>query len=283
MKFLSYLWLFALCWTLQVSGTALADPVPLRLGVTPAMAHGQYALLEEWRVYLQDKLDRPVEFIFRESYQENVDLMKLKKLDFTWLSVPAYLESRPYSKLLTTPLFQGRPFERAYLIVPASDRTTKTLTDLKGKIFAYADPTSNTGYLDPLHQLRDANLDSDSFFQKTFFTRDHQKIVAAVAIGLADGGSMSGFFWETLALSRPDIARQTRVVSKSDEYGLPPLVARNTLNKHDFLLMQNTLLNMSTDAQGSKLLARLNLTGFAKADDKLYRSVYLMMKREGKL
>ncbi|MDD2720493.1 MAG: PhnD/SsuA/transferrin family substrate-binding protein [Gallionella sp.] len=282
MKLLSLLRIFTLCWTL-VSGMALAEPATLRLGITPAMAHGQYALLEEWRSYLQAKLGRPVEFIFRNSYQEHVDLMKLRKLDFSWLSAPAYLESRPYCKLLATPLFQGRPYERAYLIVSADDHTTHSLLDLKGKIFAYADPSSNTGYLVPLHQLQQAGMDSGTYFRKTFFTRDHQKIVAAVAIGLADGGALSGFFWEVLDQSRPDITRQTRIVSKSAEYGMPPLVARSTLNKQDFALMQKVLLNMSTDSEGIRLLERLKLNGFAKTSDRLYRNVFLMMKREGKL
>lgn len=246
------------------------------------MAHGQYALLEEWRVYLQARLDRPVEFVFSNTHQENIDLMRLQKLDLCWLSAPAYLQSRPFSKLLATPLFQGRPFERAYLIVPAYDRTTQSLQNLKGKIFAYTDPWSNTGYLVPMHQLRQAGMDSGTFFQKTFFTRDHQKIVAAVAIGLADGGSMSGFFWETLAQSHPDITGQTRVVGKSDEYGLPPLVARSTLGKSDFAQMQNALLSMSADAEGARLLGQFKLTGFARADDALYRNVLQMMRRDRK-
>ena len=275
--------LIVIFWILLSSGTTLAEPQPLRLGITPATAHNQYALFEEWRAYLEHKLDHPVELIFRDSYQENLDLMKQKKLDFAWLSSPAYLENRQYTNLLVSPIYQGHPFDRAYLIVPASDHSTKSLLDLKDKVFAYVDPASNTGYLETIYQLRLAGKDPDQFFKKTFFTQNQQKIVAAVAIGLADGGSISGFAWETLALARPDITVQTRIVARSAEYGFPPIIARSTLSKSDFSQMQRALLTMSDDADGIVLLKRLNIDGFALADKKLYRSVFLMMRRVGEL
>ena len=240
-------------------------------------------MMEAWRAYLQDRLDSKVEFNFRNNYSECTDLMKRKELDFAWLSAPAYLEFGAHANLLVSPLYQGRPFERAYLIVPASDQTTRSLEDLKDKIFAYADYDSNTGYLEPRLQLRRAGHAPDQFFKKAFFTGDHQKTVAAVAVGLADGGSVSGFVWETLTLSRPDIARQTRVVAKSDEYGFPPLVARSSLNKKDYIRMQQVLLSMSTDSEGIELLKQLNLDGFALANKKHYHSVYLIMKDSGEL
>ena len=281
MKLLSLLRLLMVCWMLLAYGMAVAEQPPLRMGFTPATARGQYASLEEWRVYLQVKLDLPVEFVFRDSCRELTDLMKQKKLDFSWITAPAYLESRQYATLLASPLYQGRPLDRTYLIVPASDLGTTALPDLKNKIFAYADPASNTGFLEPRHQLRLARLDPDQFFKKTFFTGDHQKTIAAVAIGLADGGAVSGFAWESLALSRPDISSQTRVVSKSTEYGFPPLVARNTLDKKDYAQMQRTLLHMPDDTEGIRLLKRLNLDGFTLVNDRQYRNVGLIMPHAG--
>ena len=281
---LSLLRLFTACWILLASSiTFAAEPQTLRMCITPAMTRGQYAALEAWRAYLQARLGRKFEFNFRNNYGECTDLMKRKELDFAWLSAPAYLESSAHANLLVTPLYQGRPFERAYLIVPAADRTTQSLEDLKGKIFAYADHDSNTGYLDPRLKLSRAGHEPDQFFKKTFITGDHQKTVAAVAVGLADGGSVSGFVWETLTLARPDIGRQTRVVAKSDEYGFPPLVARSSLNKQDYTRMQQVLLRMSTDSAGIKLLKQLNLDGFVLANKKHYRSVYLTMKDAGGL
>jgi len=281
LKILSLLRCFILCWMLLASGISVAEP--LRMGIITDMARGQYALLDAWRIYLQDKLGSPVEFVFRDNYQESADLIKLKQLDFAWLPAPAYLGLKKQVNLLATPLYQGRPFDRAYLIVPATDQNTASLAELKDKIFVYTDSVSNTGYLTPRHQLRLTGHDPEHFFAKTFFTHDHQKVVAAVAIGLADGGSLSGFVWETLALTRPDISSQTRVVAKSAEYGFPPIVAQRSVSAKDFANMQKALLGMSEDAEGIKLLKQLNLDGFALADEKNYRGVSLMLRRAGEL
>ncbi|MCX7194198.1 MAG: PhnD/SsuA/transferrin family substrate-binding protein [Proteobacteria bacterium] len=260
-----------------------ATSEPFRLGMTSATARGQYPLLEEWRLYLQQKLNHPVTFVFRRSYLECMDLMEQNKLDFAWISSPAYFENVRLSNLLVTPLYHGKPFDLSYLIVPASDHDTASLLNLKDKVFAFVDPDSSTGYIETNYQLLLNNKNPENFFKKTFFTFDDQKIVAAVAIGLADAGSISGFAWDTLAQSRPDITSQTRIVLQSAVHGLSPIVARATLDRHDTLAMQRVLLNMSKDAEGIKLLTRLNIDGFAPADWKLYHNDYLMMQRTGHL
>ena len=247
--------------------------------MTSATARGQYALLEEWRTYLQNKLDRQVVFVFQKSYLECMDLMKQKKLDFAWVSAPAYLDNGQYANLLATPLYRGKPVDVSYLIVPSSDHNSRSLLSLKGKVLAFVDPDSSTGYLDAMYQLRINHKDTVTFFRKTFFTFDDQKIVAAVAIGLADAGVMSGFAWDALEKSRPDITNQTRIVTRSVGYGSSPIVVRRTLARRNALAMQRVLLDMSGDVQGSKLLGRLNIDGFIPADRKIYRSVSLMMQR----
>ncbi len=275
--------LLTLLFILLTSSAALAESRPLRMGITPATARNQYALFEEWRLYLQQKLDKPVEFILCDSFHDSVNLMKQKKLDIAWVSSPAYIENKQHMKLLVSPVYQGKTFDRAYLIVPSTDLNTQDLQDLKGRVFAFVEPDSNTGYLTTRFQLKQTGQEPDQFFKKSFFTHDHLKVIAAVAIGLADGGSLSGFTWETLALTRPDITGKTRIVAKSAGYSFPPVVARSTLDSRDFLLIQRTLLTMSDDPQGAELLKRLNLDKFIIADRKIYRDAEVMMKRMGNL
>lgn len=273
--------LFLVLLSIALSGSATAET--LRLGITSASARGQYVLLEQWRAYLQNRLNHPVELVFRDSYLENIDLIKQNKLDFAWVSPPAYFENMQQTRLLATPLFQGKPYDRSYLVVPASDRTTQALSALEGKIFAYVDPDSSTGYLEPRYRLQTSDRDPELFFKKTFFTHDDQKVIAAVAIGLADAGSMSGFAWESLSLSHPEITAQTRIVTKSAQYGFPPIIARSMLKNSLFFAMQRALTQMSSEADGIKLLRQLNLDGFIAADRKHYQSIYIMMQRSGDL
>lgn len=256
------------------------NSLPIRFGLTPASIHDQYRLLTDWREYLQKKLKRPVEFVSRDSYRETIDLIKQKKIDFAWVSdYPyVYLEDKRLARLLVTPLYQGRPYYCSYLIVPTSDLKTKSLLQLKGKIFAYADPYSNSGYLVPRYQLQLAGEDPNHFFRKTFFTWGHRRIAEAVAQGLVDAGSLDSFVWDTLSIIQPDITNQTRIVAKSPEYGFPPIVARRSVSSADSAVMQQVLLDMANDQEGAKLLKRMNLSGFVAGDAKLYDGVRKMMR-----
>lgn len=248
---------------------------PIRFGVTPAIVHDQYGVLDDWRIYLERKLQRKVEFVSRDSYRETIDLISQKKLEFAWVStLPyVYLNRRHYASLLATPLFRGRPYYRAYFIVPASDTRSTSLLDLEGKVFAYADSYSNTGYLVPRSLLRQFGKDENTFFRKTFFTWSHRKVIVAVTEGLADGGSIDSFVWDTLSGIQPELTKQTRIVAKSEEYGFPPIVVNSSVSKQDGTAMRKVLIDMVRDQDGIALLRRLNIDGFIGGDSTLYEKV----------
>lgn len=252
---------------------------PITFGMTPAIVHDQYPLLDAFREYLAKHLHRPVTFISRDSYRETIDLLKHEKMDFAWVSdYPyVYLNRYHFGKLLAVPVYHGRPYYRAYLIVPASDASTRSLLDLKGKVFAYADPYSNSGYLVPRYQLRQLRENPKQFFRKTFFTWAHKKLVEAVGQSLADGAFVDSFVWDTLAVIDPAIARRTRIVARSPEYGFPPLVARFSLPREEYEAMQRVLLAMHENREGAQLLKQLNLDRFSPPDPKLYSEVEMMM------
>lgn len=259
-----------------------SDPLrSLRVGLTPAFLHDQHGLLFDWRLYMEDRLRRPVEFIRRDSYRETIDLIRLKMLDFAWICDYPYVHLRKQVRLLGVPLYHGRPYYRSYLIVPAKNSHTTSLLQLKGMVFAYADPYSNTGYLSPRYQLHQAGADPATFFKRTFYTYSHRKVIEAVASGLAHGGAVDSFVWDTLNKIKPEITQRTRVVSSSEEYGFPPFVAHRDVSEDNFMAMQQLLLSMADDPRGKKLLLRLNLEGFIPGETKLYDGVAAMMHAFG--
>ncbi len=257
--------------------------LPIRFGITPAIVHDQYGVLDDFRAYLERRLQRKVEFVSRDNYRDTIDLFRQKKLDFAWVSTYpyVYLEQQHYARLLVTPLYRGRPYYCAYFIVPATDEKTTSLLQLEGKVFAYADIYSNTGYLVPRYVLRQAGKDENRFFRKTFFTWSHRKVAMAVAEGLADGGSIDSFVWDTLAVIQPELTKQTRIVSKSEEFGFPPIVANVSVNAKDQAAMRTTLIDMSKDQEGSILLQRLNIDGFIPGDTRLYKNVVKLQRAFG--
>lgn len=254
------------------------EPAAIRVGLTPAFLHDQHGLLAEWRLYLERKLNRKVEFVQRNSYRETMDLLRLEKLDFAWICDYPYVHLGNLVRLMAVPLYQGRPYYRSYLIVPSSNLHTSSILQLRNMVFAYADPYSNTGYLVPRYELKKAGEDTERFFRKTFFTWSHRRVVEAVASNLAHGGAVDSYIWDSLAIVKPELTAATRIVWRSPDYGFPPLVAHRTARKQDFLAMQKVLLGMATDPEGLRILKRLNLDGFIKGDPSLYESVARMMQ-----
>lgn len=270
------------CAALAVMPALAADAAQaLRIGMTPALLHTQHGLLGQWRSYMASKLKREVLFVQRDSYRETMDLLRSGGLDFAWICSYPYVYLRDFLRLVAVPLYHWRPYYRAYLIVPDRRPRVSNLLQLRGKVFAYADPYSNTGYLVPRYQLRMASQDPDRFFARTFFTYAHRKVIEAVADGLADGGSVDGYIWDSLDQVKHEVTSRTWPLSQSEEYGFPPFVAHRGVRQEDFMAMQSMLLTMRYDAFGKTLLKALNLDGFTLSDDKLYENVAGMMAAFG--
>ena len=268
----------ALFW--PVPGSTI-DMKPVRVGLSPAFLHDQHGLLEEWRRYLEKKLGRNVVFVRRDSYRETIDLFRLKQLDFAWICDYPYLHLKTQVRLLAVPVYKGRPYYRSYLLVPSSNQHVTSIRQLKNKVFAYADPYSNTGYLVPRYALLQLGENPATFFRKTFFTHSHRKVVEAVAIRLAEGGAVDSFVWDTLAIVKPELTAKTRIVETSPEYGFPPFVAHSSVTAADFNTFQGVLLGMAADPEGGELLRRLNLDGFTPGSEQLYDRVRQMMNAFG--
>jgi len=259
-------------------GGAYAESPAIRIGLTPVFLDDQLDFLKQLRTYFERRLGRPVSFIQRGSYREINELVLGGKLDFAWICGYPYVRNRREMRLLAVPVYHGKPFYQSYLIVPKSDRGTRYFTDLRGKIYAYSDPDSNSGFLYPQYSLLRAGENPATFFSRTFFTWAHRKVVEAVGVGLAQGGSVDGYVYDTLALVHPEWTEKTRVAHRSPLFGHTPFVARHDIPERDFHSMQDILVSMRNDQEGTQLLRSLNLDGFTPGDSHLYDSIAVMAR-----
>ncbi|NMG14161.1 PhnD/SsuA/transferrin family substrate-binding protein [Aromatoleum bremense] len=253
--------------------------IPVRIGLTPVFLDDQMSFLSQWRRWLEVKLGSTVVFVQRGSYREVMDLLRAGKLDFAWVCGYPYVRHRQELKLVAVPLWRGGPYYQSYLIVPAEDTRTTTLAGLRGKVFAYSDPDSNSGYLYPRYLLTTQGENPDNFFSRSFFTWAHRKVVEAVGIALAEGGAVDGYVWETLAELHPDLTRTTRVIERSPPLGYPPFVARSDIPTVELARFRAVLLGMTADPEGMDLLQRLRLDGFIPGEPELFDEIARMAAR----
>ncbi|WPC65883.1 PhnD/SsuA/transferrin family substrate-binding protein [Rhodoferax ferrireducens] len=256
-----------------ITGPVAASAARLRIGLTSVILADQVAFLSRWERYLSSNVGCEVSFVARESYQAILDLLFSGQIDAAWICGYPYIRYESDLSLLAVPLYEGEPVYQAYLIRSRQlDVAIKQWSDLRGKVLAYSDPLSNSGWLVAQVQLALAGV-RERDLKRVFFAHGHRNVAEAVAARLAQAGSIDGYVWETMRQQGMAAIAQTEVVWKSERHGFPPLVTlRNTA--HPFRpQLQQAVLSMSNDGAGQALLHDLNLTGFTAGSPDLFDSI----------
>lgn len=259
------------------AGAAAVSPCPasagsesFHFGLTPVFRSDDLELLEILQSFLEKQLQIPVKLVARRTYQEITSLLVSGQIHAAWICGYPYLQYRNLLSLVAIPVWRGKPLYQSYIIAGASSQA-KSLADMKGKIHAFSDPNSNSGYLVTAARLAEQRIRPDTFFQKTFFTYGHRNVIRAVASGLAHSGSVDGYVWEAVAEAEPGLATQTKVIAKSEWLGFPPIACPKAIDDSEHIRKLKTAL---TEAQAggpaSTLLARLRLDGFTAPTADLY-------------
>ena len=262
----------ALCAAPWIS-RADAQAERLRIGLTAVILADQAAFLARWSEYLSARLKTRVSFVTRDDYQPLHDLLSGGQIDALWTCGYPYVRFQSQLRLLAVPLYQGQPTYQSYLIRPKQDTSVTGWPDLRGKVFAYSDPLSNSGWLVAQGQLAAVGIGPRDF-KRTFFAHGHRNVAEAVAARLANAGSIDGYVWETMRLQGMAAASQTEVIWKSQQHGFPPLVAPLGAGHLRIDDLQSTLLAMNADGAGRELLKALNLDGFVAGTPGIFDSIH---------
>jgi phosphonate transport system substrate-binding protein len=254
----------------------------LRFGTTPVFLNEQVGLLERWQRYLASALGQPVRFLQRGSYREIVDLLLNDGVEAAWLCGHPLVLHESRLSVIAVPRYQGEPLYRAHLIVPASDSVTHRIADLQGRVFAYSDPLSNSGFLVPRAEIAQAGGNPATFFRRSFFTFSHRKVVDAVRAGLADGGSVDGYVWDTIAAQQPASVTGVRVAWRSAPHGFPPVVGRRSWADADQTRLGDVLRGMTQSPEGRDILSRLNIDGFERHRAQQFDSIRELLRTAGR-
>lgn len=253
----------------------------LRFGTTPVFLNDRVETTTRWRQYLAAATGADVQFVQRGSYGEILELLMRDELEAAWVCGYPYVISKASLELLATPIYQGKPLYQSYIIVPVYDAATESIADLRGRIFAFSDPLSNSGYLVPKSELARLGTTSEVFFRKSFFTFSHRKVVDAVRLGVAQGGAVDGYVWDTLVKQQPESTQGVRVAWRSVTFGFPPLVVRRSLDVRFAAQLRRAFLGMAGTPAGRDVLARLNLDSFGDAPDSTFDGIAALVRQVG--
>ncbi len=254
------------------------QPEPFYFAVS-AMASPARTLVHfsELETYLSAKLHRPVQLKQRRTYEEINDLLAQADIQMAFTCTGGYISGTQKFglELLAVPVINGKTYYRSYIVV-RKDSKADSLADLKGHVFAYADPLSLTGYIFPAARIRQMGYQKKNFFKQNFYTESHDKSIEAVARGVADGAAVDSLIFDALVAASDPAAVKLKVVEKSEKFGMPPVVVSPNIDKNLKNDLLNVLLQMADDPTGRDVLKKLGMDGFTVPDPALYKSALLL-------
>jgi len=255
------------------AGPRPAGPVRIAIGamISPKETFIEYRRLVD---YIGEKIGRKAEILQRGSYEGIDSLLREGAVDLAFICSGPYVDDKASFDvdLLAVPVVRGKTTYRSYIIVRKA-APYYTLSDLKGKSFAFTDPESNTGHDVPLYMVSKMGEDPDRFFSKTIYTRAHDNSVEAVSSGLVEGAGVDSVIYEYMLAKNYPAVKDTRVLVASDPYGMPPVVTPKGVDPKLRAAARKALLDMHRDPAGRKILDSLLIDRFVAARDSDYDGV----------
>ncbi|WP_295450343.1 phosphate/phosphite/phosphonate ABC transporter substrate-binding protein [uncultured Thiodictyon sp.] len=204
--------------------------------------------------------DLRVEVRIFPTYEEGVHAIVRGEVDFSRLGPASYViakQRNPDVNLLAVEAHDGKK-DFSGLIVVAKDSSIQSLADLRGKRFAFGDPTSTTGRYLAQAELAKAGITAKDLASYEYLGR-HDKVVFAVASGTHDAGASNEGTVQKYAAER-GLRELARFPSPTQAW-----VARSGLDTNVAAALRSTLLSMTGPA-----LDYLDRNGFLPADDSNY-------------
>lgn len=249
----------------------------LKVSITPVLVERNVELNERLIGYIGEKIEMPISIVQRKTYQEINDLIRQKKVDIAFVCSLPYIVGRDNAgmELLVVPKMKSKPLYHSYLIVP-KDSLAQSMEDLRGMLYAYPDPLSNSGYLYPRYRLIRAGFSPDDFFKRWVQTHSHTSSIEAVSDGFVDGASIDSYIYDLMSILRPELTGKTKIIEISPPFGFPPVVVRKDLPVDLKKKLKSIFLAIHDDPKGKLILKDMLLDGFVTGKDSLFDPVRKM-------
>jgi phosphonate transport system substrate-binding protein len=142
------------------------------------------------RDYLSKELGVPIKWREATDYAGVIEAMKAKKIELAWFGpasfARAWIVTDGNAVPLAAEIDKDGGFGYFGVIIVKKDSPFKSIEDLKGKRFGFADPNSTSGYQAPNFFLSEAGYKPDEFFGSTTFSGSHENSVKMLYEGNFD-------------------------------------------------------------------------------------------------
>ena len=191
--------------------------------------------------YLSKETGLKVEFTPVTDYAAVVEALATNKIDMAWLGGFTYIQAKQRTNGTAKPIIQRKEDATftSKIIVPQTS-SIKSLSELKGKVFAFGSPSSTSGHLMPRFFLMQNGINPDEDFKNIAFSGAHDATIAFVASGKAEAGALNASVFDKLLEAQNPNALKVRVLATT-----PPFFDYNWTVRGD---LDHAVVKKITDA-----------------------------------
>ncbi len=205
--------------TLSSLPALAAEPAVLRVSAIPDEAPTELQRkFEPLGKYLSAQTGMKVVFTPVTDYAAVVESLATRKLDLAWLGGFTFVQAKIRTNGTAIPIVQREEDARFTSKFITANPAIKTLSDLKGKSFAFGAPSSTSGSLMPRFFLQQDGINPEKDFKTVAFSGAHDATVAFVAAGKAEAGVLNASVWDKLVESKKVDTSKVRVFATTPPY-----------------------------------------------------------------
>ena len=236
--------------------------------------------------YLTSRLAVPVELLADGPLEERHRRLDAGAIDVAFICGLPYSQKhdrpdRPVELLcapvMAAPRYGGRPVYFTDVVVRRDD-PAGTFADLRGRIWAYNDEGSHSGYNVVRHHLL-ALGETGGYFGRVVRSGAHQRSIDMVLDRQIDASGIDSTVLETEMVRRPELGTALRTIAAIGPSPIPPVVVARQLDPALKVRLRELLLGMSADPAGRVVLAEGRMTGFVSVRDADYDPIRTMLRR----
>jgi phosphonate transport system substrate-binding protein len=265
---------FALVALLFAVGANAGD-VPLNVGMIPDAGATQVSIEDKapLKAYLSRAVGRPVNLVIPTNYNTAVEALGNGSLDFAYLGGLTYIKA--HARYGVVPLVQrSSDLQFHSYFITAANSPIHSLSDLKGKTFAFGDINSTSGHLMPYLEMRQAGVNPDTDL-KCRYTNSHPATAKAVESGAVDAGALDETVYNSMVAEGKLDPKKVRVFYTSRPFVDYVWVGRREIDR----ATQDKFTQAFTDlkeGQNDDILKILRGKTFVRANNQEYTILRLV-------
>lgn len=209
---------------------------------------------------------------------------QLAETDLAFVCGLVYVEvtrcRRPPVEPLAAPILQGERYggKPVYFsdVIVRQDSIFRSFADLRGRLWAYNEPHSQSGYGVTRHhliQLRETN----GYFGKVVEAGWHELSIRMVCAGEVDAAAIDSHVLTVERSRRPELTSCLRVIDTLGPCPIQPVVASCRLSRSLKADVRDALLEMANDQRAKRRLRSAFVDRFTAVTDSAYDAIRTML------